>query len=180
MTVISDSRLRKLDDPEGPYSAIILATAGLNRINLTARITKHLHPSEFPYAVGQGALGIEIRKNDTQTLDIVRHIEEPLTRWICLAERALLRTLKGGCSSPVAVNSIKETGSKVILQAMIVHPHGSKKVSGEKSATLASDDDAETLGGSLAKSLEDDGGSELLEEIRVLNEQDLNAAHKND
>lgn len=148
----------------------------MNRINLTGRITKHLPPSEFPYAVGQGALGIEIRKNDGRTLELIQKIEEPVTRWICLAERALLRTLKGGCSSPVAVNSIIEGDNKVRIQAMIIHPHGSKKISGEVSARLTSDIDAETLGSSLAKILEGDGGLELLEEIRLLNEQELNTA----
>ncbi|KAJ6144266.1 porphobilinogen deaminase dipyromethane cofactor binding domain-containing protein [Penicillium chermesinum] len=170
-----DSRIRKLDEPGGPYTAIILATAGLNRIHLTERITKHLPPSEFPYAVGQGALGIEVRKDDAQVLNVVRAIEEPLTRWICLAERALLRTLKGGCSSPVAVNSVAESGNNVRLQAMIIHPHGVRKVSGEAVAVLKNDTDAEALGSSLAKRLEGEGGLELLEEIRLLNEAEMNA-----
>lgn len=170
--MISDTRLRKLDDPEGPFTAIIIATAGLNRINLSHRITKSLPASEFPYAIGQGALGIELRAGDESTLDFVRKIEEQPTRWICLAERSLLRTLQGGCSSPVAVNSViesqKPTGLSLRLEGMIIHPHGSSQVSSTSVAVVRSDDDAVALGVDLAKKLEENGGRALLDEIRVL------------
>lgn len=168
----SDTRLRKLDDSEGPFSAIIVATAGLNRINLSHRITKSLPKSEFPYAIGQGALGIEVRANDASTLEVIQSIEELPTRWICLAERSLLRTLQGGCSSPVAVNSVIEsqtTGElRLRLEGIIIHPHGSTQVSSTSVAVIKNDSDAEALGATLAKQLEDNGGRELLEEIRIL------------
>ncbi|KAJ5897305.1 porphobilinogen deaminase [Penicillium tannophilum] len=173
-----DTRLRKLDDLEGPFSAIIIATAGLNRINMTSRITKHLNPSEFPYAIGQGALGIEIRANDTQTLKVVQAIEDPLTRWICMAERSLLRSLQGGCSSPVAVNSTIENedneslpSRRLRLEGTIIHPHGSSQISKSAVADVTSDDEAEALGRLLAKCLEDGGGRELLEEIRLVQDE---------
>lgn len=170
--MISDTRLRKLDDPEGPFTAIIVATAGLNRINLSQRITKSLPASEFPYAIGQGALGIELRAGDNSTLDVVRKIEEQPTRWICLAERSLLRTLQGGCSSPVAVNSVVEsqnsTELSLRLEGIIIHPHGSSQVSSTSVAVVESDDDAVALGADLAKRLEENGGRALLDEIRVL------------
>ncbi|KAJ5278763.1 porphobilinogen deaminase [Penicillium angulare] len=175
-----DTRLRKLD--EGEYSAIILATAGMNRINLNSRIAKHLPPSEFPYAIGQGALGIEIREGDTQTLSIVQQIEEPLTRWICLAERSLLRTLQGGCSSPVAVNCTIEgsddkssTTHRLRLDGTIIHPHGSSQISTFAVADVASDREAEALGETLAKRLEENGGRALLDEIRLVQEKEMNA-----
>ncbi|KAJ5934189.1 porphobilinogen deaminase [Penicillium verhagenii] len=178
-----DTRLRKLDDPEGPFSAIIIATAGLNRINMTSRITKHLHPSQFPYAIGQGALGIEIRENDTQTLSIVQAIEDPLTRWICLAERSLLRTLQGGCSSPVAVNSTIEKGDSPVspggrlqLEGTIIHPHGLSQISEHAVANVTSDSEAEALGELLAKQLEDAGGRELLDEIRLVQQEESSKA----
>ncbi|CAI7625012.1 unnamed protein product [Penicillium pancosmium] len=167
-----DTRLRKLDDPEGPFTAIIVATAGLNRINLSHRITKSLPASEFPYAIGQGALGIELRAGDQPTLDVVRKIEEQPTRWVCLAERSLLRTLQGGCSSPVAVNSVIEsqnsTELSLRLEGIIIHPHGSSQVSSTSVAVVRSDDDAVALGADLAKRLEEIGGRALLDEIRVL------------
>lgn len=183
LTSSSDTRLRKLD--EGEFSAIIIATAGLNRINMTSRISKNLPPSEFPYAVGQGALGIELREGDTETLSIVQKIEEPLTRWICLAERSLLRTLQGGCSSPVAVNSTIEKDSqgastnRLRLDAMIIHPHGSSQVSSVAVADVASDEEAVSLGETLAKRLEENGGRALLDEIKLVQEKEMNATTQN-
>ncbi|KAJ5712898.1 uncharacterized protein N7483_010079 [Penicillium malachiteum] len=176
-----DTRLRKLD--EGEFSAIILATAGLNRINMTSRISKHLPPSEFPYAIGQGALGIEIREGDTETLNIIQQIEEPLTRWICMAERSLLRTLQGGCSSPVAVNCTVEneenqspTKSCLRLEGTIIHPHGTSQVSAFEVAEVASDVEAEALGEKLAKQLEENGGRALLNEIRLVQEEEMDTS----
>ncbi|KAJ5719095.1 porphobilinogen deaminase [Penicillium malachiteum] len=178
-----DTRLRKLD--EGEFSAIILATAGLNRINMTSRISKHLPPSEFPYAIGQGALGIEIREGDTETLNIIQQIEEPLTRWICMAERSLLRTLQGGCSSPVAVNCTVEneddqprTRTCLRLEGTIIHPHGTSQVSAFEVAEMASDDEAEALGEKLAKRLEENGGRALLDEIRLVQEEEMGTSQK--
>ncbi|KAJ5630004.1 hypothetical protein N7528_003661 [Penicillium herquei] len=174
-----DTRLRKLD--EGEFSAIILATAGLNRINMTSRISKHLPPSEFPYAIGQGALGIEIREGDTETLNIIQQIEEPLTRWICMAERSLLRTLQGGCSSPVAVNCTvenKDTKNCLRLEGTIIHPHGTSQVSAVEVAEVASDDEAEALGEKLAKRLEENGGRALLDEIRLVQEKEMGTSQK--
>ncbi|KAJ5697276.1 hypothetical protein N7488_010960 [Penicillium malachiteum] len=174
-----DTRLRKLD--EGEFSAIILATAGLNRINMTSRISKHLPPSEFPYAIGQGALGIEIREGDTETLNIIQQIEEPLTRWICMAERSLLRTLQGGCSSPVAVNCTVEnedTKNCLRLEGTIIHPHGTSQVSAFEVAEVASDYEAETLGEKLAKQLEENGGRALLDDIRLVQEEEMGTSQK--
>ncbi|KAJ5683109.1 porphobilinogen deaminase [Penicillium macrosclerotiorum] len=178
-----DTRLRKLDDLEGPYSAIIVATAGLNRINLSHRITKTLSASEFPYAVGQGALGIEVRADESSTLGVVRKIEELPTRWICLAERAMLRTLQGGCSSPVAVNciienqgEIPEAGLRLRLEGTIIHPHGLSKVSASAVLNVSSDTEAEALGATVAKRLEDNGGRTLLNEINILQKNALEKA----
>ncbi|RAK91402.1 porphobilinogen deaminase [Aspergillus costaricaensis CBS 115574] len=170
------TRLRKLDDPEGSFSAIILATAGMVRINLEDRITKRFPPSEFPYAVGQGALGIEIRKQDTQTETMVRKIEDLLTRQICLAERSLLRTLQGGCSSPVAVQCTVEqpptasSAARLRLDGTIIHPHGTTLISERTTAEVGTDEDAEALGATVAQLLLANGGQALLEEIRLLQE----------
>jgi hydroxymethylbilane synthase len=146
---------------------------------MSSRITKRLSPSEFPYAIGQGALGIEIRENDTQTLKIVQAIEDPLTRWICVAERSLLRSLQGGCSSPVAVSSTMENedskfvpGGRLRREGTIIHPHGSSQISKSAVANVTSDDEAEALGKLLAKCLEDGGGRELLNEIRLVQDEE--------
>lgn len=172
---ISDTRLRKLDDPNGPFSAILVATAGLVRIDMAHRITKRLSPSDFPYAVGQGALGIEIREGDAQTLSMIRPIEDRLVRKICLAERSLLRTLQGGCSSPVAVYCTpgtpeSTTSPRLKLEGMIIHPHGTQQVSASSSADVGTDEDAEVLGATVARLLEEGGGRDLLQAIALLYE----------
>lgn len=143
------------------------------------RITKRLSPSDFPYAVGQGALGIEIRDNDTQTLSKIRSIEDRLVRKICLAERSLLRTLQGGCSSPVAVyctSATPESAGKprLRLEGMIIHPHGTDEVSATFSADVGSDEDAEALGSKVARLLEEKGGKALMAEVKRLIESNLN------
>lgn len=146
------------------------------RINLEDRITKRLPPSEFPYAVGQGALGIEIRKQDTLTETMVRKIEDLLTRRICLAERSLLRTLQGGCSSPVAVQCTVEqpptasSAARLRLDGTIIHPHGTTLLSERTTAEVGTDEDAEALGATVAQLLLANGGQALLEEIRLLQE----------
>ncbi|RLM01572.1 hypothetical protein CFD26_108855 [Aspergillus turcosus] len=164
-----DTRLRKLDDPNSPYAAIIVATAGLLRINMAHRITKRLPASEFPYAVGQGALGIEVREHDSLTQGMIQRIEDPLVRKMCLAERSLLRTLQGGCSSPVAVNCTAETPGlsmpRLRLEGTIIHPRGSGQVSAWAAADVDDDNAAEVLGAEVARRLLEDGGRELLDEI---------------
>lgn len=164
-----DTRLRKLDDPNGPYAAIIVATAGLLRIDMAHRITKRLPASEFPYAVGQGALGIEVREPDSLTQGMIQRIEDPLVRKMCLAERSLLRTLQGGCSSPVAVNCTTETPglstTRLRLEGTIIHPQGTSQVSAWAAADVDDDNAAEELGAEVARRLLEDGGRELLDEI---------------
>ncbi|MCJ1382430.1 hypothetical protein MMC17_005543 [Xylographa soralifera] len=106
-----DSRLRKLDADDSPYTAIVIATAGLVRLNKEHRITARLTAPTYLHAVGQGALGIEIRSNDANTLRIISAIDHRPTRLACLAERSLLRYLQGGCSAPIAVQSSFRSGS---------------------------------------------------------------------
>lgn len=101
------TRLRKLDDPESSYSAIILAVAGLLRLGMSKRISTYLSKSNggMLYAVGQGALALEIRKNDTRTLELVSRIACDRSTRRGLAERSLMRTLEGGCSVPIGIET---------------------------------------------------------------------------
>ncbi|KAK2759087.1 hypothetical protein FQN54_003186 [Arachnomyces sp. PD_36] len=170
-----DTRLRKLDAPDSPFSCIILATAGLNRINLQHRITAHLDPVEFPYAVGQGALGVEIRTNDERITNLLKPIEHKNSKWMCLSERAMLRKLQGGCSSPVGVNTVLKDGDgegdggkTIKLQGRIIHPHGTSEIIAEAEAVVSSDADAEALGQEVAQKLFDTGARELLQEIKKI------------
>lgn len=103
LTADRDTRLAKLDAPDSKFSCILLATSGLSRLNLAHRITHRLTPDVFPYAVGQGALGVEIRDNSPEMTELVLAADHKPSRWRCMAERAMLRSLQGGCSSPIGV-----------------------------------------------------------------------------
>uniref|UniRef100_A0A5F8HI36 Porphobilinogen deaminase n=1 Tax=Monodelphis domestica TaxID=13616 RepID=A0A5F8HI36_MONDO len=91
-----NTRLRKLDEQQ-EFSAIILAAAGLQRMGWQSR-------------VGQGALGVEVRAKDQEVLDLVQVLHDPETLLRCIAERAFLRHLEGGCSVPVAVDTTLKDG----------------------------------------------------------------------
>jgi hydroxymethylbilane synthase len=98
-----NTRLQKLD--EGGYDAIILAVAGLYRLEMRDRVHQII-PSEISlHAVGQGALGIECREGDTEILKIIKVLEHTPTAQRCHAERAFLRELEGGCQVPIGVNT---------------------------------------------------------------------------
>lgn len=99
-----NTRMLKLDELN-KFSAIILAQAGLQRMGWEDRISKVLNCSEMMYAVGQGALAVECRENDVETLKLLEPLHCPQTLLRVLAERSFLRTLEGGCSAPVAVST---------------------------------------------------------------------------
>ncbi|XP_050680264.1 porphobilinogen deaminase [Leptidea sinapis] len=100
-----NTRLRKLDDPETEYSALLLAHAGLQRMGWANRVSKVLPCSEMMYAVGQGALGVECRSDNDEVLDMLAPFNHPETYCRVLAERSFLKTLGGGCSAPVGVST---------------------------------------------------------------------------
>nr|XP_058924663.1 porphobilinogen deaminase isoform X1 [Kogia breviceps] len=104
-----NTRLRKLDELQ-EFSAIILAAAGLQRMGWQNRVGQILNPEECMYAVGQGALGVEVRAKDQDILDLVGVLHDPETLLRCIAERAFLRHLEGGCSVPVAVHTAMKDG----------------------------------------------------------------------
>lgn len=123
-----DTRLRKLDDPEYGYDAILLAQAGLHRLgrdNLS-----HAYP--IPYHVmlpapGQGALGIQGRANDPETNRYLQTLEHQATRAAVTAERAFLAGLGGGCSLPVgALGQVK--GETIELQGIVASPDGRRVI----------------------------------------------------
>jgi hydroxymethylbilane synthase len=95
-----NTRLKKLDD--GEYDAIILACAGLIRLGFEDRIKQQIPEDQSLPAVGQGAVGIEIRENDTEILDLIAPLIDTETTYRVSAERAMNARLEGGCSSPVA------------------------------------------------------------------------------
>ncbi|XP_030077065.1 porphobilinogen deaminase isoform X2 [Microcaecilia unicolor] len=100
-----NTRLKKLDERED-FSAIILAAAGLLRMGWESRIGQILNPEDCMYAVGQGALAVEVRAKDQDILNMVSALHDSETVLRCIAERAFLRHLEGGCSVPVAVSTM--------------------------------------------------------------------------
>ncbi len=158
-----DTRLRKLRD--GEFDAIVLAMAGLTRLGLRATYTVPIDPSLVIPAVGQGALAIEIRASDPQLgeqiASVMRHPETDLA---VRAERAFLRTLRGGCQAPVGAHAMISDGT-LRLNAAIAAVDGSHIVRGEQSTQTLDVAAAEALGTELGERLLNDGGAALLAAI---------------
>jgi len=152
-----DTRLRKLD--EGQYDALVLACAGLRRLGLDNRISAPLPPSEMLPAVGQGALGIETRAGDASAIEAVSKLDHKFTRLACLAERAFLRSLGGGCQLPIAAYAVVRE-KRIRLDGLVADPQGKRIVRDRVSGAL---DAAEELGTLLAEQLLERGARELLE-----------------
>ncbi|KAI9475954.1 MAG: porphobilinogen deaminase [Benjaminiella poitrasii] len=166
-----NTRLAKLDDPEGDYAAIVLAVAGLVRINMGHRISQVIPPKDSLHAVSQGALGVECRENDADVRKLLGFLNHHPTRITCLAERSLMRQLEGGCSVPIGVNSsIKDR--VLTLHGLVSTVDGQRVVEFEDKVSLKSSksdkDDftlATELGITVAKELIDRGADSILAEL---------------
>ncbi|KAJ2808173.1 porphobilinogen deaminase [Coemansia guatemalensis] len=159
------TRLNKLDAEDSPYDAIVLAYAGLYRQGLEARIVEKLD-AVLP-AVGQGAMGVEVRCDDQRTLALVSCVNDTAARLECLAERQLMRALEGGCSVPIGVKSRWE-GSQLYLHGIVAAPGGEQAVEAETSGCVDgqnSEQDAVALGARLAQLMRDRGADEILNSI---------------
>ncbi|MCU1264756.1 MAG: Porphobilinogen deaminase [Acidobacteria bacterium] len=151
-----DTRLRKLD--EGQYDAIILAAAGLNRLGLKERINTTIANTQMLPAVGQGAIGIETRAGDPEIRKLVSRIDHAETNFACTAERALLRTLGGGCLLPIAAHAIV-AGEELQIEGLVASRDGRKIVRDQMSGSI---EEAERVGSELAERLLEAGAKELL------------------
>ncbi len=120
-----ETRIRKLD--EGHYDAILLAFAGLHRLGLQSRITQKFTSDEMLPAVGQAALGLETRADDTETIQAVSQLDDLKTHAAVIAERTLLRSMRAGCLAPLACNAIVHSDSIQIL-ARVFSPDGKTKI----------------------------------------------------
>jgi hydroxymethylbilane synthase len=149
-----DTRIRKLD--EGQYDAVILASAGLVRLGLQDRISARIAISEMLPAVGQGAIAIETRRLNEFAVENVSRLDHRETRLACLAERAFLRGLGGGCQFPIAAHAVLD-GDVLQLDGLVAKPDGSEILRGTSSGT-----DPESLGSQLADQLISRGARELL------------------
>jgi len=154
-----DTRIRKLD--EGQYDAVILASAGLVRLGLMERISARIAVSEMLPAVGQGAIAIETRSDNEFAVQNASRLDHRETRLACLAERAFLRGLGGGCQFPIAAHAILDNGL-LKLDGLVAKPDGSEILSDSLSG---SPDDPEDLGLSLAAELLSRGASSILQSL---------------
>ncbi|OWB55213.1 hydroxymethylbilane synthase activity protein [[Candida] boidinii] len=161
-----NTRLSKLDDPEQGYDCIILAAAGLLRLNLDSRITQYLNEDIMYHAVGQGALGIEVRKNDPVLSKVCKEIIHFESAICCAAERSLLKFLEGGCSVPVGCKTTYNESNKTLeLKAIVLSTDGKESVEDKLTATVESIKDAQELGVNLAKIMIENGAKKILDEI---------------
>ena len=153
------TRLEKLDS--GAYDCLILAAAGLGRLGFEDRIDQSIPGDISLHAVGQGALGIECVENKPEVMEIIKVLEHGPTSQRCLAERAFLRELEGGCQVPIGVNTYFE-GDQLILTGMVASLDGKRLIREQTSGPAA---DPESIGVELATTLKGLGAGEILKEI---------------
>ncbi|XP_030146887.1 porphobilinogen deaminase isoform X4 [Taeniopygia guttata] len=189
-----NTRLKKLDEKED-FSAIILAAAGLKRMGWENRIGQLLSPEDCLYAVGQGALAVEVRAKDQEILNMVSALHDADTVLCCIAERAFMKRLEGGCSVPVAVNTLLKDGQlyltgavysldgsdslKETMQTGVSYPHQNEDGPNDdvqhvgitaKNVPGQAQEAAENLGVELASLLLSKGAKHILSVARQLND----------
>ncbi len=154
-----NSRLAKLD--AGEYDAIVLASAGLKRLEMKDRISSYFSPEQILPAGGQGAVGIECRLGDQETIDLLKPLHHTLTAEQVLAERAMNRRLEGGCQVPIGSYAIHE-GDGLWLRGLVADPDGGQIIQDDVRGD-AKDHDA--LGVSLAEKLVAAGADKILSKV---------------
>ena len=155
-----ETRLRRLD--EGELDAILLACAGLERLEIAHHITQQLDIDLSVPAVGQGVIGIESRADDARSRDVlaVLHHADSFTRLV--AERAFAATLGGSCHSPIAAHASLDRGT-LTVRGFIGAPDGSETYRDKVAGPAA---EAESLGRQLARRMQSAGAETLLERLR--------------
>lgn len=154
-----NTRLRKLDD--GEYQAIILAAAGLIRLEMPERIKQYIDTDTLLPANGQGAVGIECRSDDEQVQAWLSVLEHTETRQRVLAERAMNRKLEGGCQVPIGAFA-EVNGDTIELRGLVGSLNGETILRAEISGKVT---DAEALGEQLGMQLLNDGADKILSEV---------------
>ncbi|MEE8277566.1 MAG: hydroxymethylbilane synthase [Thermoanaerobaculia bacterium] len=155
------TRIRKLG--QGQFDAIVLAAAGVKRLDLEEEITQYLPVERVLPAVSQGAIAVQVRTDDEATGGWVRQLEHAPTRFATVAERSLLGRLEGGCQVPVgALGSVLD--ETLNLRAVLCSLDGRRAIEGHRSGPVGQ---AGSIGLSLAEELLERGGDAILEEIRA-------------
>jgi hydroxymethylbilane synthase len=155
-----NTRLAKLDD--GQFDAIILASAGLIRLGMGERITEQLNIEQSLPAAGQGAVGVECRVGDEETLALLSVLHHEDTSICVTAERAMNRHLNGGCQVPIAGFAVLEEGGQVFLQGMVANPDGDEMLRAELRGPIA---EAEQIGIRVADDLLSQGAQAILDAV---------------
>lgn len=153
------TRLSKLDS--GEFDAIILAAAGLIRLELADRIRHQIAAETILPAVGQGAVGIECREDDIDTIGLIAFLKDEPTFNRVSAERAFNHRLEGGCQVPIAAYAVRDDG-KLWLRGLVASLDGKTVISGERHGTV---EQAETMGISLAEELLANGAEAILRDL---------------
>lgn len=155
-----NTRLAKLD--AGEYDAIILAAAGLKRLEMHDRIAAFITPEQILPAGGQGAVGIECRTDDSAVIELLKPLHHQPTATAVTAERAMNRTLEGGCQVPIGCFALHTETGDLWLRGLVADPDGSSVITDEISGPVA---EAETLGTHLAQRLLDAGADRILQAV---------------
>ena len=159
-----NTRLTKLE--EGRYDAIILAAAGLERLELDHHISQQFTPEQMLPAAAQGVLGLECREDNAKLRDVLGQLSDPQTVQTTLAERAIARVLQASCQSPVAAYATVAAG-ELTVTALVAHPDGSTVIKDHLSGTA---NDAARIGADLAQKLLQQGARELLSSIEAMHD----------
>ena len=154
-----NTRLAKLDN--GDYDAIILAAAGLERLEFDERISQLFTPDQMLPAAAQGVVGIECLENATELRAVLAQLSHGTSVQTTLAERAIARVLDASCQSPVATYAVVD-GDAMNVTALVAMPDGSRSIRETVSGAAA---EAEQLGELLANKLLELGAAELLEAV---------------
>ncbi|TFB07557.1 Porphobilinogen deaminase [Trichoderma ghanense] len=164
-----ETRLAKVDDPNSEYTCMIMSAAGLERVGLKHRINQYLGSKDggILHAVGQGALGLEIRKGDEKVLELLDRLADENSTLACLAERALLYTLEGGCTVPIGVETewVGEGERVLRMRAIVVSLDGTRSVEDSLDAEVRTNDEARAFGKEVAERLVEAGADAILKEI---------------
>ncbi len=154
-----NTRLQKLDD--GEYDAIILAAAGLIRLEMKQRIASYLTTEQSLPAMGQGAVGIECREDDELTHELIAPLAHEETTIRLTAERALNQRLEGGCQVPIG-GFAELQNDQITMRAFVASPDGKEIVEGSVNGPAS---EAQQLGFQLADDLLSRGAREILAEV---------------
>ncbi len=155
-----NTRLQKLDD--GEYDAIILASAGLIRLEMPERIRQRITPEFCLPAGGQGAVGIETRTDDSRIKELIAPLHCAITAEQVIAERSMNRRLEGGCQVPIGCFAVHEGDDQLWLRGLVGNPDGSVMLEDEIRGSVS---EAQALGVTLAERLLDAGAGEILQAV---------------